>query len=36
MGIIGIGDVVIFLIYSIEQFVGYRAKCMWNLKSFIS
>jgi hypothetical protein len=27
MGIVGIGDVVIVLTYSIKQFIGYRAKC---------
>jgi hypothetical protein len=27
MGIVGIGDVLIILTYSIENFVGSRAKC---------
>jgi hypothetical protein len=27
MGIVGVGDVVIILTYSIEHFVGCRAKC---------
>jgi hypothetical protein len=27
MGIVGIGDVVIILTYSIDEFVGCKAKC---------